>query len=398
MNREQIKERIQENMADANLEIHELRVQPDPFIGWCMSIVSPGFQKIARHQRKDLVLKGLEDLTIEWIDVLTPEEREWSGDLFLDSELEDIPLWPESLARQPSLERIKFPSHLDRKLDRPIIATFYSYRGGVGCSTALAYTAKILASRGRRVLCLDLDLEAPGLPALFGKESEIKPEHGLVDIFITLDQQEQPDILEHIVRLSDTDELYCLPAGVFTANYARRLDIIGFESWYRLERNPLRELMVMLGDLPFKPDVILCDTHTGITTFNSPIIFDLADVAIASFYPNSQFETGTKNLVRGLLASKTRRRELSLTPEVRFVVSPIPKTTAEVEERIKHKAMEWIGEWITVEGKKVFDESEISCFLGYREAIATSDKILLDSEIWQDFYPVAKWLESFLDN
>ena len=28
-----------------------------------------------------------------------------------DSDLEDIPLWPESLARQPSLETIKFPSH-----------------------------------------------------------------------------------------------------------------------------------------------------------------------------------------------------------------------------------------------------------------------------------------------
>lgn len=59
------------------------------------------------------------------------------------------------------------------------------------------------------------------LPALFGKESEINPEDGLLDVFITLDRQEQPDLLEHIVRLSDTDELYCLPAGVFSANYAR---------------------------------------------------------------------------------------------------------------------------------------------------------------------------------
>ncbi len=396
MNREQIKERIKENMINANLEIEELRVQPDPFIGWRMSIVSPGFKKIPQHHRKDIVLKGLEELIIEWIDVLTPEQREWSADLFLDSDLEDIPLWPESVARQPSLETIKFPSHLDRKLDRPIVATFYSYRGGVGCSTALAYTAQILASRGRRVLCLDWDLEAPGLPALFGKESEIKQGQGLVDIFLTLEQEVEPDFLEHLIRLSDTDELYCLPAGIFTANYARLLDIINLESWYRKERNPLRELMVMLADLPFKPDVILCDTHTGITTFNSPIIFDLADVAIASFYPNPQFETGTKNLVRGLLASKTRRRELSLTPEVRFVVSPIPHTTAEVEERIKQKAMEWIREWITVEGKKVFDESEIACFVGYSEAIATSDKILLDSDILQNFNPIAKWLESFL--
>lgn len=396
MNRNEIKERIQQNMANANLEIEELRVQPDPFIGWRMSIVSPGFEKIPHYQRKEIVLKGLENLIIEWLDLLTPKERERFPDLFIDSELEDIPLWPESVARQPSIETIKFPSHLDRKLQRPIVATFYSYRGGAGSSTALAYTAQILASRGRRVLCLDWDLEAPGLPALFGKESEIKPEHGLVDIFLTLEQEEEPDILEHILRVSDTDDLYCLPAGIFTANYARTLEIINLQSCYRKERNSLRELMVMLGDLPFKPDIILCDTHAGITSFNSPIIFDLADVAIASFYPNPQFQRGTANLVRALFAAKTKRRELSLTPEVRFVVSPIPNSSNGAGERIKQKAMEWIEEWLVVEGKKMFDAREVTHFVPYREAIATSDRILIDSQIWQDFEPVAKWLESFL--
>lgn len=45
----------------------------------------------------------------------------------------------------------------------PRIVAFYSYKGGVGRSLALANTGVTLAMRGHRVLLVDLDLEAPGL-------------------------------------------------------------------------------------------------------------------------------------------------------------------------------------------------------------------------------------------
>jgi tetratricopeptide (TPR) repeat protein len=47
--------------------------------------------------------------------------------------------------------------------DFPYIFTFYSYKGGVGRSMALLNTAYALAGRGRNVLVIDADLEAPGL-------------------------------------------------------------------------------------------------------------------------------------------------------------------------------------------------------------------------------------------
>ena len=43
------------------------------------------------------------------------------------------------------------------------IATFYSYKGGVGRTMAMANVAVLLAQRGLRVLAVDWDLEAPGL-------------------------------------------------------------------------------------------------------------------------------------------------------------------------------------------------------------------------------------------
>ncbi|MBR1199537.1 AAA family ATPase [Bradyrhizobium sp. AUGA SZCCT0158] len=47
------------------------------------------------------------------------------------------------------------------------IVTFYSYKGGVGRSMALANVAVLLARQGKKVLMVDWDLEAPGLENYF---------------------------------------------------------------------------------------------------------------------------------------------------------------------------------------------------------------------------------------
>ncbi len=409
MNHQEIKERIQLNLENANLAIQELRVQPAPFSGWRIAVVAAGFAGKSHEERKQIALQGLEAIEIEWLDLLTPEEREWAGVLPIDSTLEDLPLWPEALARSKNPESIEpsdivFPSDLDEDLELPIVATFYSLRGGVGRSTALAYTARILASHNRTVLCVDMDLEAPGLAALFGKEGEIKAGQGLLSILLELDQGNRPDIAKHILRLADAEEIYGLPAGIPDANYARELNFIDPGAWYREERNPLRELMNMLGsELPFKPDVILLDARTGITPLNAPLLFDLADIAIVTFFPHPQTLTGTGALVRALLAARTRRDlPQKLTPEPRFLISPIPASKApEVVERYQHRSLQWISDWLAVlerdkpEAAKIIP-SEIAHFVPYRESIATSDRILNDRDVWQDFEPVAEWLERFL--
>ncbi|MCE2904062.1 MAG: ParA family protein [Anabaena sp. CoA2_C59] len=404
MNHSELKERIQNNLANANLEIEDLRLQPD-FTGWIIVVVSSGFEGKSPEQRKNIVLVGLEDISIEWIELLTPAEKAWAGSLPIDSTLEDIqnlPLWPEALARSKNPQNVLFPSDLEEDLEPPIIATFYSLRGGVGRSTALAYTARILASRGRTVLCVDMDLEAPGLAALFGKEAEIMPGQGLLSILVALDQGERPDIRNHILRISETDELYCLPAGIPDANYARLLNLLDPAAWYREERNPLRELIQLLSNnLSFKPDVILLDARTGITPLNAPLLFDLADLAFIVFFPHAQTKTGTEALVRALLAAHTKRGR-NLTPEPRFIVSPIPNSKIpEIVQRYQHTSLEWISDWLSgidqnqVSGEK-FVESEITHFIPYQEAVATSDGILLDREIWQKYEPIAEWLEGFL--
>lgn len=60
---------------------------------------------------------------------------------------------------------------------------FASLKGGVGRSTALTVMAADLARRGRNVLVIDLDLEAPGIGHLLLEEDRL-PDYGVVDFLV----------------------------------------------------------------------------------------------------------------------------------------------------------------------------------------------------------------------
>lgn len=65
----------------------------------------------------------------------------------------------------------------------PVRLVFASIKGGVGRSTALCVLAAHLAEHGKRVLTLDLDLEAPGLGNML-LPGETLPEFGLLDYLV----------------------------------------------------------------------------------------------------------------------------------------------------------------------------------------------------------------------
>ena len=60
----------------------------------------------------------------------------------------------------------------------PYVFTFYSYKGGVGRSMALLNVAYTLVSRGRHVLVVDMDLEAPGVSGFLHRNEELGPAMG----------------------------------------------------------------------------------------------------------------------------------------------------------------------------------------------------------------------------
>src|SRR5437868_14139099 len=98
------------------------------------------------------------------------------------------------------------------------IVTFYSFKGGVGRSMALANVAVELAQTGRRVLVVDFDLEAPGLDTLDLPKPR-DPASGIVE-FVSryLETGEAPDITEDLYEAEGVGrgggKLWIMPSGV----------------------------------------------------------------------------------------------------------------------------------------------------------------------------------------
>jgi MinD-like ATPase involved in chromosome partitioning or flagellar assembly len=74
-----------------------------------------------------------------------------------------------------------------------MIYTFYSYKGGVGRSMALANVAKWYYLRGLRVVMIDWDLEAPGLENFLYKQQDqlekVRSQLGLIDMLLAYKRQ-----------------------------------------------------------------------------------------------------------------------------------------------------------------------------------------------------------------
>jgi cellulose biosynthesis protein BcsQ len=72
-----------------------------------------------------------------------------------------------------------------------VICTFYSYKGGVGRSMALANVGEWFYLHGLRVVLVDWDLEAPGLEAFFPSDEDLPSlnrQPGLIDLLLDYKQ------------------------------------------------------------------------------------------------------------------------------------------------------------------------------------------------------------------
>lgn len=79
---------------------------------------------------------------------------------------------------------------IDRAIPPRVV--FSSLKGGVGRTTALCVAAAHLASKGKRVLAIDLDIEAPGLGNMLLDRGTL-PQFGLLDYLVERGLGEVPD-------------------------------------------------------------------------------------------------------------------------------------------------------------------------------------------------------------
>lgn len=167
---------------------------------------------------------------------------------------------------------------------------FFSIKGGVGRSTAMAVSAWSLAQAGKRVLVLDLDLESPGLSS--GLLPEVRrPAYGITDWLVEDLVDNGAMVFEDMVAtsgLSHDGEILVVPAhGANPGNYIAKLGRVWMpkinqdgqrEEWSRRLSRLIDELEQRL-----KPDIILIDSRSGIDEVASSCVTDLGACLVLLF-------------------------------------------------------------------------------------------------------------------
>ena len=174
------------------------------------------------------------------------------------------------------------------------IISFYSYKGGVGRTIALIETAYNLAKAGKRILLLDLDIEAPSLHNIFADIVNHPTNgiaYGIVEYLYRKTVQKQEDI--------SVDQIFCplelqnIPGEIYLIPALKKMNK---EYIYQIER--LQTLQLQEQDTfneifhfvktVLNVDTIMIDTRAGFNKWGSLSLLTLSDQVIFIAYANSE--------------------------------------------------------------------------------------------------------------
>lgn len=287
-----------------------------------LTVVSNQFADVEYVQRREQIQQILIQLDISFqtgmCNLYTPQEAETLGLIAPIAPTEQtVYSWIDLATLAANLDKQQVP--VTRVPRQPRTIVFYSFKGGVGRTTALTHVAWSLAQRGRKVVVVDLDLEAPGLSSAFNLAE--KPPYGIIDYFYErayLPKDVEPQILVAEifgeVRIPDASgRLFVVPAGNLTLEYIVKIadlrsavvSMTGADLWTTFFNDIKQQV---------QPDIILVDSRTGINEWGAFTLLRAADQAIVFLYPNEQNRQGI-GLLMDALAGKI---------PLQIVFSPVP--------------------------------------------------------------------------
>ncbi len=225
-----------------------------------------------------------------------------------------------------------------------MIVTFYSWKGGVGRTMALANTAVQLARKGNRVLVVDWDLEAPGLSKYFegneaqyaGKVSTTKAKdaRGLLGLFWDAHARRGKGSLDWKGTLQNVSippdnpsyrnpspptpgRLDLMPSGYGVDDYAKLLSEFSWTAFFAESDGGLW-LERLRQEWAESYEFILIDSRTGLTDGGGICTIQMPDALVLVFTANDQsFEGGLKIVSAAQSARRTfalERAPLTVVP------------------------------------------------------------------------------------
>lgn len=271
------------------------------------------------------------------------------------------------------------------------IVTFYSFKGGVGRTMALANIAILLTRAGKRVLAIDWDLEAPGLDRYY-RTFDVFPKNGLIDLLIEArtagraagrrsksnardappsdtppshapPPKEAPpseappapnwprwrDYVSNCY-VGGTHPLQIIAAGQQNDAYAAKVLEFNWVTFFSDDQGGafIESLRTEWVD---GYDIVLVDSRTGITDSGGVCTIQLPDVLVPVFTTNDQSLNGVKDIA--VRAQRARKRSPWDRPPL--LVFPLPSRFdsrsqfAESQQwlqRFANELSEFYGDWL----------------------------------------------------
>ena len=197
--------------------------------------------------------------------------------------------------------------------DRRIV-TFYSFKGGVGRSMALANIAFRLADRNDLdVIVVDWDLEAPGLHRFFDITDDVAATtNGLLEYLFAWreavedDAEAPPDATGWLIpvtgaRKPQHGSLSLLLAGRIDEGYADRLRGFDWQPFYRFNAGAAA-IETLRKQLAGKADMVLIDSRTGVTDAGGVCTVQMPDGVVLITAANDQSFKGIERVGRAIAA------------------------------------------------------------------------------------------------
>ncbi len=261
-----------------------------------------------------------------------------------------------------------------KKVDSDIpVVTFYSYKGGMGRTTALvSYAMDLAINKNKRVVIVDCDLEAPGYLNFFdlSEHNGLKSgkKNGVVEFisdaqFVT--NQDALDINDYIINVGNDNankiaynnlsNIWLVPAGNLNESYETE----GYDTYKSsenrrnylegLSRINLANITTIVEDFQLlfsklketiHPDIILLDSRTGFNDIFGTTAFLLSSYVVGFFGFSRQTQPGLMNLLNEYY-NPSSQFKLSL------VFSILPPTLDQAEDSWAEAHKQEIIEMIT---------------------------------------------------
>ena len=244
---------------------------------------------------------------------------------------------------------------------KPHVIAFYSYRGGVGRSTALCNVAARMAAEGDRVLVIDLDLQAPGASIILGgAEYAGKEVRGIVDeINQARTDSRTPDFSTCVrsMRLG-AKPFWLMPSGRLDQHYPGNAELAELSHLSALDPNFVDQVLNALLEYVSKDafHYVLIDCRPGLSMVSLRAIEKLAESVVVLFGLDRQSLLGV---------NWTREKFHSLGKHLHLVASRTPARD-DTRQALEEASKAW--------------EDPVLVTLSFDESMLLRERIVLSTE------------------